>query len=86
MKNELHLIAFTTQEDFEIYRQSKNVDFALLLLEKYHEFLNVCSRKKVDILLKHESHDHVIHFQKNERLSIFALYDMSHNEILKFRR
>ena len=43
MKNEFHLIAFTTQENFEIYRQNKNVDFALLLFEKYHEFLNVCS-------------------------------------------
>ena len=86
MKNEFHLIAFTTQKDFEIYRQSKNVDFALLLFEKYHEFLNVCSRKEVDILLKHESHDHVNYSQKNKRLSIFVLYDMSYNEILKFRR
>ena len=86
MKNELHLIAFTIQENFEIYRQSKNVDFVLLLLEKYHEFLNVCSRKKVDTLLKHEFHDNVIHFQKNEQFSIFVLYDMSYNEILKFRR
>ena len=86
MKNEFHLIVFTTQKNFEIYRQSKNVDFVLLLLEKYHEFLNICSRKKVDILFKHESHDHVIHFQKNKRFLIFVLYDMSYNEILKFRR
>ena len=57
-----------------------------MLLEKYHEFLNVCSRKKVDTLLKHEFHDNVIHFQKNEQFSIFVLYDMSYNEILKFRR
>ena len=86
MKNEFHLIVFTTQEDFEIYRQSKIVDFALLLFEKYHEFLNVCSRKKIDTLFKHELHDHVIYFQKNERFSIFVLYDINHNEVLKLRR
>ena len=56
-----------------------------MLLEKYHEFLNVCSRKKVDTLLKHEFHDHVIYFQKNERFSIFVLYDINYNEVLKFR-
>ena len=73
IKNEFHLIAFTTQKDFEVYRQSKNVDFALLLFEKYHEFSNVCSRKNVDTLLKHEFHDHVIYFQENERLSTFVV-------------
>ena len=57
-----------------------------MLLEKYQEFLNVCSRKEVDILLKHESHDYIVYFQKNERFSIFVLYNMSHNEVLKFRR
>ena len=85
MKNEFHLIVFTIQENFEIYRQSKNVDFTLLLFEKYHDFLNVCSRKKVDTLFKHEFHDHVIHFQKNERFSTFVLYDMSYDKVLKFR-
>ena len=43
MKNEFHLIVFTIQENFEIYRQSKNVDFVFLLFEKYHEFFNVYS-------------------------------------------
>ena len=37
-------------------------------------------------MFKHESHDHIIHFQKNERFSIFVLYNMNHNEVLKFRR
>jgi len=26
MKKKIHLITFTTQEDFEIYQQSKNID------------------------------------------------------------
>ena len=85
MKNEFHLIVFTISKKFEIYRQNKNIDFILLLFEKYHEFLNICSRKKVDTLLKDESHDHVIHFRKNERFSIFVLYNMNYNETLKFR-
>ena len=37
-------------------------------------------------MLKHELHDHIIHFQKNERFLIFVLYDINQNEILKFRR
>ena len=37
-------------------------------------------------MLKHESHDHVIHLKKNVQLFAFTLYDMSRDKTLKFRR
>jgi len=40
----------------------------------------------VDILSLHQTHDHVIHFKEDAQFSVFALYDMSRDEILEFRR
>ncbi len=34
----------------------------------------------------HQAHDHVIHLKEDAQLSIFALYDMSRDEILELRR
>ena len=60
MKNEFHLVAFTTQNNFEIYRQSKNVDFCqetqLKISQKYKYmmlleleliiYIKYCTRRK----------------------------------------
>ena len=83
MKKKFHLTAFTTQEDFEVYQQSKNVDSVTILSFKYFKFLNIFFKKNVDILSLHQAHDHVIHFKDDAQLSVFALYNMSRNEILK---
>jgi len=40
----------------------------------------------VDILSLHQTHDHVIHFKEDAQFSVFALYDMSRDEILELRR
>jgi len=53
MKKKFHLIAFTTQEDFEVYWQSKNVDSVTILLFKYFKFLNIFFKKNVDTLSLH---------------------------------
>ncbi len=34
----------------------------------------------------HQTHDHVIHFKEDTQFSVFALYDMSHDKILKLQR
>ncbi len=86
MKKKFHLTAFTTQEDLEVYSQSKNVDSVTILSFKYFKFLNVFFKKNVDILSLHQAHDHVIHLKKDAQFSIFALYDMSCDEILELRR
>jgi len=86
MKKKFHLTAFMTQEDLKVYRQSKNVDSITILSFKYFEFLDVFFKKNVDILSLHQAHDHVIHLKEDAQLSVFALYDMSRDEILELHR
>jgi len=86
MKKKFQLTAFTTQEDLEVYRQSKNVDSVTILSFRYFEFLDIFFKKNVDILSSHRAHDHVIHLKEDAQSSVFALYDMSRDEILELRR
>jgi len=86
MKKKFHLIAFTTQEDLEVYWQSKNVDSIIILSFRYFEFLDIFFKKNIDILSLHWVHDHVIHLKKDAQFSVFALYDMSRDKILELRR
>ncbi len=86
MKKKFHLIAFTTQEDLEIYWQSKNVDSVIILSFRYFEFLDVFFKKNVDILFLHQAHDYVIHLKEDAQFSVFALYNMNHDKILELRR
>ncbi len=86
MKKKFQLTAFTTQEDLEVYRQSKNVDSVTILSFRYFKFLNVFFKKNVDILSLHQAHDHVIHLKENAQFSVFALYNMSRDEILELHR
>ena len=86
MKKKLHLFTIIIAEELEAYRQSKNVDFVTLLLNHYSKHLHVFFKKEIDILLKHKTHDHVIHLKKDAQVSVFALYDMSHNEAQELRR
>ncbi len=85
MKKKFHLTAFTTQEDLEVYQQSKNVDSVTILSFRYFEFLNVFFKKNVDILSLHWVHDHVIHFKEDAQFSVFTLYNMSCDKILELR-
>ncbi len=86
MKKKFQLTAFTTQEDLKVYRQSKNVDSVTILSFKYFKFLDVFFKKNVDILFLHQAHDHVIHLKEDAQLSVFALYNISRDEILELRR
>jgi len=86
MKKKFHLTAFTTQEDLEVYWQSKNVNSVTILSFKYFKFLNVFFKKNVDILSLHQAYDHVIHLKEDASLSIFTLYNMSYDKILELRR
>ena len=56
------------------------------MLEQYHEYFKTFFKQNVDILLNHESQNHIINFKKNIQTLSFVLYDMNHNETLKFRR
>ena len=52
----------------------------------YREFLDVFFKKEIETLLKRDIYDHVIHLKKNVQFLAIALYNMSQDEILKFRR
>ncbi len=86
MKKKFHLTAFMTQENLEVYWQSKNVDSVIILSFKYFEFLNIFFKKNVDILSLHWTHDYVIDFKEDAEFSIFALYDINRDEILELQR
>ena len=86
MKQELYLIVVITQEEFELYRQSKKIDSITILFSRYHEYLNVFFKKEVDILFSHRVYDHVIYLKKNVQFLVFVLYDMSHNEAQELHR
>jgi len=85
MKKKFYLTAFMTQENLEIYQQSKNVDSVTILSFRYFKFLDVFFKKNVDILSLHQAHDHVIHLKEDAQFSVFALYNMSHDKILELR-
>ena len=86
MKKNFHLTIIITQEEFEIYRQSKNVHSITFLLEQYHEYFKTFFKQNVDILLNHESQNYANKFKKKTQTFSFTLYDMNHNEVLKSRR
>ena len=84
MEKELHLSATTTPEELEAYWQSKNVDPATLLPERYQEYLHAFS-KEADTLPKHGPQNHAIHLKEGAQAPAFTLYDMSHNEAQELR-
>ncbi len=86
MKKKFHLTAFTTQEDLEVYQQSKNVDSVIILSFRYFKFLDIFFKKNVNILSSHWVYDQVIHLKEDAQFSVFALYDMSRDEILELCR
>ncbi len=86
MKKKLHLTIFTTQENLEHYRQSKNVDLVTILSFRYFEFLDVFSKKETNILSSYRFYDYVIHLKEDAQSLVSVLYDMSRNETLELRR
>ena len=83
MEKELHLAAITTQEELELYWQSKNIDPATILPSQYCNYLDVFFKKKADILPLHQAYDHIIHFKKDAQPPVSALYGMSCDEALE---
>jgi hypothetical protein len=76
VEKKIHLILFkinkalvlqtsVTSKELVEYRENKNVDSTSLLFQRYHEFLDVFSKKNFDILLDHRLYDHAIKLKKN---------------------
>ncbi len=74
--------------DIQLKKQEnkKNIDFKLIILTKYHDFLNVFSKKKVDILSFHKNHDHRIKLEENKTHKYALLYNMLNEELLLIKK
>ena len=59
----------------------KHFDSVIKLLKEYHQFLDVFSRQKADILPVHQSYDHKISLEDEKQLTFKALYSMSQDEL-----
>jgi hypothetical protein len=64
----------------------KMIDSKSVILAKYHDFLNVFSKKKVDILSSHRKHDHRIELEKDKTHEYASLYNMSKEELLLIKK
>jgi sugar-specific transcriptional regulator TrmB len=73
-------IQLKKQESKEV-NDSKSIMFA-----KYHDFLNVFSKKKVDVLSSHRKHDHRIKLKEEKTHEYASLYNMSEDELLLIKK
>jgi hypothetical protein len=64
----------------------KVIDSKSVMLTKYHDFLNVFSKEKVDILSSHKKHDHRIELKKDKTHEYASLYNMSEEELLLIKK
>jgi hypothetical protein len=64
----------------------KTIDLKSVILAKYHDFLNVFSKKKADILLLHKKHDHRIKLEKKKTHEYVSLYNMLDEEFLLIKK
>jgi hypothetical protein len=64
----------------------KVIDSKSVISMKYHDFLNVFSKEKADILLSHRKHDHRIKLKKDKTHKYAFLYNMSEEELLLIKK
>lgn len=80
MERQLRLAIAVSQEELEAYRQSKDVDPALLLPKIYCDYLDVFSRKEANELPPHRPYDHAIDLLPGKEPPYGPLYLMSRAE------
>jgi hypothetical protein len=63
-------------------------DSKSVVLFEYHDFLNVFSKEKADILSSHKKHDHRIKLEKDHEFDheYASLYSLSEEELLLIKK
>ena len=56
-------------------------DLTSVVSQKYHDFLNVFSKKNLDTLLPHRKYDYKIYLKKKQKPDYAPLYKMSLKEL-----
>ncbi len=74
----------------QLKKQSSSIvtDSKSVVLSKYHDFLDVFFKEKVDILSSHRKHDHRIKLEKDHESNheYVSLYNLSKDELLLIKK
>ena len=70
--------------EIELVKKTKSItNLKSVISSEYHDFLNVFSKKLVDVFLSHRKHDYTIELKSEIEKSNYALlYNMSEDELL----
>jgi hypothetical protein len=83
-------VVFMKNLKIQLKKQNSSIviDSKSVVLSKYHDFLNVFFKKKVDILSSHRKHDHRIKFEKDHESDheYASLYNLSKEELLLIKK
>jgi hypothetical protein len=78
-------VVFMKNLKIQLKKQDNNkvIDSKSIMSSKYHDFLNVFFKKKVDILSSHRKHDHRIKLEKDHESNheYASLYNLSEKEL-----
>jgi hypothetical protein len=77
-------VDFMKNLNIQLKKQENSVitNLKSIISIKYHDFLNVFSKEKIDVLSSHKKHDHQIELRKNKIHKYASLYNMSEKELL----
>jgi hypothetical protein len=87
-KNVKIFVVFMKNLNIQLKKQESSVitDFKSVISIKYHDFLNVFSKNKVDVLSSHKKHNHRIELKKEKIHEYALLYNMSEKELLLMKK
>jgi hypothetical protein len=76
--------------EIQLKKQNNNkvIDSKSIMSLKYHDFLNIFFKKKIDILSSHRKHDHRIKFKKDHKSNheYASLYNLSKDKLLLIKK
>ena len=74
--------------EIELAKKTKSItNSKSIVSSEYHDFLNVFSKKLVDVFSSHRKHDHIIELESEiEESSYVFLYNMSENKLLLMKK
>jgi hypothetical protein len=83
-------VVFMKNLKIQLKKQNSSIviDSKSVVLSKYHDFLDVFFKEKVDILSSHRKHDHRIEFEKDHESDheYVSLYNLSKDELLLIKK
>ncbi len=74
--------------NIQLKKQESSVvtDLKSVISIEYHDFLNVFSKEKTDVLSSHKKHDHRIELEEDKIHEYASLYNMSEKELLLIKK